>query len=635
MALEASGLDTFPKLLAHHAQQRASKPAVREKSRGIWRTTTWRELADDAQALATVLARQGLGKGGFVAVLGDNRPQLYAATCAAHLLGAVVVPLFPDATAAEIAPLLRSTGATLAFAENQEQVDKLLEVLPQCPALRWVVYDEDRGMRHYKQPQLASHAELLRQGREQAASQGAAVQAAAAKVVPADAAFLFFTSGTTGPSKGVLLSHAALIDRARTAVVADRLTDADLTLAYLPPAWIGQAFFGYAQPMVAGSCVCCPESSETLLADMREVGPTYLLVPPRALKAFRTQVTMRLHDASKLNRSLYERFIGVAERAGARILAGEPVPFGDRIAYALGDLTIFGPLRDVLGMSKLRVAYAAGDTIDGGLLMYFRSLGINLKPLYGSTETGFFVATQPDGAVRAEVVGAPTAGVELKLGPQREILVKSAGLLSAYHGGTPGPDAGLPADGWFRTGDAGELRADGQLRVLDRLAHIGALNDGTPVLPRVLESKLKLAPYIREAVVFGAGRDRVCALIDIDTAAVGQWADRADLSYTGHADLASMPQVQGLVADCIGALNTELAQDPALAGAQVHRFAVLRQELDPAEGLLTRTGQLRRDAIAARYAALVDAMYAGAAIAQDIAIGNAKVAPATTLRKAA
>jgi long-chain acyl-CoA synthetase len=626
MAAENIELDTFPKLLLHHSSQRGARPAIREKSRGIWRTTTWGELADEAAALACALAARGLKRGEHVALAGDNRPRLYAAMVAAQWLGGVVVPLYQDASAAEMAPALKGAEAAFVFAENQEQVDKLLEVLPQCPGLRCIVYDDDRGMRHYKQSQLMSYEALLREGRGLVGAKREWLRSEVERGAGEDVAFLFFTSGTTGPAKGVVLAYASLIDRARVAALAERLKDTDVAMAYLPLGWIGQNLFCYTQPMVVGYCICCPESSETLLADMREMGPTYFLGPPRVLEALRALVSSRVEDAGGLMEVLFRRSMALARRVGARILSGEPVSLWDRIAYAAYDLLIYAPLRDVLGMSRIRVAFTGGDAVDPGLMMFFRSIGINLKQLYGSTETAFVVAMQRDGEVRSDTVGTVAQGVEVRISAQHEILVRSPGLFKGYHRDPETTRRAISGEGWFHTGDAGILGDDGQLRIIDRLVNIGTLSDGTLHAPKVIENKLKFYPYIREAVAFGHGRDRVCVLIDIDFAAVGRWADRRDISYTGHADLADRDEVRELVAECVGKVNAELALEPGMARSQIHRFVVLRKELDADDGLLTRTGKLRRAAIAERYAPLVDAMYAGeAAAASDLRIGDAKV----------
>ena len=642
MAIEKAEADTFPKLLLFHSKQRGERPALREKKRGIWRTVTWRELADEAAALAAALSARGLQRGAHVAFVGDNRPRLYTAMCAAHWLGAVAVPFYQDATSDELVSPVQSAGITHIFAENQEQVDKLLEILPRCRTVRCIVYDKDRGMRHYNQPELLSYDALLQQGRDLVAG-GDAPPPEPAGSSRDDAAFLFFTSGTTGPAKGVVLSHGALIDRARVAAASENLRDTDVAMAYLPPGWIGQNFFSYAQPMVVGYCVCCPESSETMLADMREMGPTYFLTTPRVLEALFTQVSMRMEDVGGFNQRLYRAGMEAARRVSARRQAGQTVSLGDRLTTAVCDFLIFAPLRDVLGMSKIRTAFTAGDATAPALISFFRALGVNLKQLYGSTETGFFVAMQRDGEVKPDTVGPAADGVELKFTEQREILVRSPGLFKAYHGDPQTTTQARNAEGWFHTGDAGYLGDDGHLRIIDRMKYIGALKDGSAYAPKLLENRLKFIPYIKEAVAFGDGREMVCALIDIDMASVGRWADKKSISYTGHADLASQDEVYGLIADCIASVNADLAQEPTLVKSQIHRFVILHGELNADDGVLTRTGKLRRGVIAERHRTLIDAMYDGGSQVSivieggqaDIRISDAKVATSGQIRSAA
>ena len=632
--------DTFPKLLLRHVKDRAGHPAIREKTRGIWHTLSWRALGDEVMALAAALTDRGLQRGAHVALVGDNRPRLYAAMCAVQWLGAVAVPLYQDAAAAEMVLPIRSADVTHVFAENQEQVDKLLEILPSCPSVRCIVYDEDRGMRHYRQPELVSYAALLEQGHGALKSQRELLLAEAARGNGSDPAFVFFTSGTNGPSKGVVLTHESLIDRAQAAAAMEGLKDSDVAMAYLPPGWIGQNLFSYAQPMVVGYCVCCPESSETMLADMREIGPTYLLTPPRVLETLLTQVRLRIADSGRLERALYERCIALAQRVGARILAGEPVALSDRLAYGAGDLVIYGPLRDVLGMSKVRVAFTAGDAIAPELLLFFRAIGINLKQIYGSTETGLFVAAQRDGEVRPDTVGPPAQGVEVRITPEREILVRSPGLFREYHRDPETTAHAKRTDGWYHTGDAGWLGDDGHLRVIDRLKNMGALTDGTVYAPKLLENKLKFLSSIKEAVMIGDGRDKVCALIDIDIAVVGNWANKRSLSYTGHADLASLAEVYELIADGIAQVNAGLARDSLLAKSQIHRFAILPKELDADDGVLTRTGKLKRGVIAERYRVVVDGLYEGRGVVRldegiDLKIRDARTFDATPRARAA
>jgi len=609
MATDIGALDTFPKLLLHHAAVRGERPAIREKDLGIWQTWTWKQLADEVQILACALAEQGLRRGDHMALVGDNRPRIYAAMCAAQCLGAVPVPLYQDAVAAEMAFPIQNADIAHALAEDQEQVDKLLEILPQCPRLAHIYYDDPRGLRHYAQPQLASYDRLREIGVEAQRRDPGFIEREIAKGAGDDPAAMFFTSGTTATPKGVVLTHHALIDRARAAAEMEGLSDSDVVLAYLPPAWIGQNIFSYAQPFATGYCICCPESAETVMTDMREIGPSYYFAPPRVLEALLTQVSIRMEDAGRVKRTMYHYFMGVAQRVGGAILDRKQVGFGDRLRYALGDVLVYGPLRNVLGMSRVRVAYTAGEAIGPDLFKFYRSIGINLKQLYGSTETSVFVCVQPNGQVKPDTVGPAVPGVELKFTPQRELLIRSPGLFKEYYKNPQATAEAKDPEGWFHTGDAGYFDGDGHLKIIDRVKDVGKLNDGTLFAPKYLENKLKFFPYIKEAVTFGDGRDRVCAFINIDMEAVGNWAEKRSLAYTGYVDLASRDDVGELIGQCVEKVNADLAQDPELAGSQIHRFLVLHKELDADDGELTRTRKVRRGFIGERYAPLVKALY--------------------------
>jgi long-chain acyl-CoA synthetase len=649
---EIATRDTFPKLLLHHAKVRADRPAIREKDLGIWQTWTWRQFADETRALACGLAAHGFKRGDHLALLGDNRPRLYAAMCAAQCLGGIPVPLYQDAVATEMVFPIENAAITHAIAEDQEQVDKLLEILPQCPTLARIYYDDPRGMRHYAQPQLMSCDRLVELGRESLERDPAWLEAEIAKGSGADSAAMFFTSGTTGVPKGVVLTHDSLIDRARAAAEMEGLDDSDVVLAYLPPAWIGQNIFSYAQPFVAGYCICCPESAETVMNDMREIGPTYYFAPPRVLEALLTQVSIRIQDLWWGGRKAYEFFMQVANRAGGAILDGRPVPLRDRLLYLLGEVFLYGPLRNVLGMSRVRVAYTAGEAIGPDLFRFYRSIGINLKQLYGSTETSVFVCVQPNGQVKSDTVGPAVKGVELRFTPERELLIRSPGLFKEYYKNPQATAEAKDAQGWFHTGDAGYVDADGHLKIIDRVKDVGKLADGTLFAPKYLENKLKFFPYIKEAVAFGHGRDRVCAFINMDMEAVGNWAEKRNMAYSGYVDLASRAEVNDLIRDCIEQVNADLAGEQEIAGSQIHRFLILHKELEADDGELTRTRKVRRRHVGEKYAALVNALYDGSqsahieaqvryedgrtgVISADIRIGDAKTfAPAAAKRAA-
>jgi long-chain acyl-CoA synthetase len=611
MAEDPATLDTFPKLLMHHARVRGERPAIREKDLGIWQTWTWRELADEVQAIACGLSAQGLRRGDHFALIGDNRPRLYATLAAVQCLGAIPVPLYQDAVAAEMAYPIQNAAIAFAFAEDQEQVDKLLEILPQCPALKRIFFDDPRGLRNYTQPQLLAYDKLLAAGRDSHRRDPDFVDEEIAKGEGSDTAAMFFTSGTTGTAKGVVHTHGSLITPSRTAAELDRLGEADVILAYLPPAWIGQNIFSCAQALVTGYCICCPESAETVMTDMREIGPTYYFAPPRVLENLLTQVSIRMEDASSIKRWLYRYFMGVAGRVGGALLDGRKVPTLERALYALGDLVVYGPLRNVLGMSRVKVAYTAGEAVGPDLFRFYRSLGINMKQLYGSTETAVFVCVQPDGQVKPDTVGPAVPGVELKFSAGRELLIRSPGLFKEYYKNPGATSEAMDAERWFHTGDAGYLDPDGHVKIIDRVKDVGKLADGTLFAPKYLENKLKFFPSIQEAVCFGDGREEVCAFINIDPDAVGNWAEKRNMPYSGYTDLASRDDVYDLVRQCIEQVNADLAADPELASSQIQRFLVLHKQLDADDGELTRTRKVRRGFVGEKYGALVEAMYAG------------------------
>jgi long-chain acyl-CoA synthetase len=602
---------TFPRLLLDHAAQRPDAPALREKEYGIWQTTSWAELALLVRRLACGLAHAGVKRGDHLVVVGENRPRLYASMLAAQSLGAVPVPLYQDAVAAEYRFPINNADVGYAIVEDQEQVDKMLELRPDCPTLQRIWYDDPRGLRNYVEPGLDSIDALVAAGKAHDEANARLFEEEVGLCQPEDVAALFFTSGTTGNPKGVVHTHFTLLDRAAAGARFDKLTEKEEVLAYLPPAWIGQNIFSYAQWLACGYVVNCPESAATAAIDLKEVGPTYYFAPPRVFEALLTSVTIRMEDAGAIKKWLFKHFMGVAERVGPALMDGKAVSFVDRLSYRLGDLFVYGPLRNTLGFSRVRVAYTAGEAIGPDLFTFYRSIGINLKQLYGSTETAVFVCLQPDHEVKADTVGVPIDGVEIKVDENGELLVRSKGLLKGYYKNEAATREVLTPDGWYRTGDAGFLDAGGHLKIIDRAKDVGRLANGSIFAPKYVENKLKFFPYIKEAVAFGDRREQACAFINIDFEAVGNWAEKRNLPYAGYTDLAGKPEVRELITDCVKKVNTDLAADERLAGGQISRFLILHKELDADDGELTRTRKVRRGAIADKYQVLVDALYGG------------------------
>jgi long-chain acyl-CoA synthetase len=606
---------TFPRLLLQHAAQRPADPAMREKEYGIWQTHTWAAMAQLVEQVACGLHGAGLRRGEHMIVVGANRPRLYATMLAAQSLGAIPIPLYQDAVAAECVFPINNADVRFAFAEDQEQVDKLLEIRAQCPQLCGIYYDEPRGLRKYSEPGLQSLDDLMAGGQAFANANPSFFKSEVERAKPDDVAAMFFTSGTTGNAKGVVHTHRTLLDRGLAGAQFDKLTHREEVLAYLPPAWIGQNIFSYAQWLACGYVVNCPESPSTVMIDLKEIGPTYYFAPPRVFEGLLTTVMIRMEDAGWLKRTMFHRFMDVARRVGPALMDKKRVGGFDRVAYALGNVFVYGPLRNNLGFSRVRVAYTAGEAIGPDLFAFYRSIGINLKQLYGSTETAVFVCLQPDDQARSDTVGIPISGVEIKVADNGEILVRSPGLLKEYYKNPAATAEVLTAEGWYHTNDAGFIDAHGHLKIIDRVKDVGRIkggvNDGAMFAPKYVENKLKFFPYIKEVVAYGDGREQVCVMINIDFDAVGNWAERRNLPYAGYTDLAQKPEVYQLVKECVEKVNADLAADELLAGSQISRFLILHKELDADDGELTRTNKVRRGFIAEKYQVLTDALYSG------------------------
>ncbi len=610
----ASSDDTFAKLMRVNAWVRGDRPAFRLKDFGIWRTWTWGQAYEETRALAQGLALLGVAKGDRLAIAGGNRPRLYWSMTSAQMLGAIPVPLYADSVAEELALVLEQSGASLLIAQNQEQVDKALSIAERLPKLRRILYDETRGLGDYDEPRLASLDATMEAGRT-ALTDPVVAQALDARIengLGSDPSVILYTSGTTGRSKGVVLSGERCIAAARDTVAFDNLTDRDEVLAYLPLAWAGDHYLNYAQGFVAGFCMACPESAETAAEDLREIGPTFHFAPPRVFEALLTRVQIRMEDASAGKRWLFRHFMEVARRWGERIINRQPVPLAARAHYALGELLIYGPLKNALGFTRVRVAYTAGEAIGADLFAFYRSLGFNLKQLYGQTEAFLYITAQADGAVRSDTVGPPAPNVQLRIAGDGEVQFKSPGAFVGYFEEPDKTREAMTEDGFIKTGDAGYFEPDGQLKIVDRAKDVGRLAGGQLFAPKYIENKLKFFSDIREVVAIGDGRDFVAVMLNIELASVGAWAERNGVSYGSYQELAGHSDVAKLIGKHVEAVNQALSCEPAMAGAQIRRYLILPKELDADDGELTRTQKVRRRFIAERYASMVEGLYSGA-----------------------
>jgi long-chain acyl-CoA synthetase len=602
------GLDTFPKLVRLNARRRPDKIAIREKDLGIWQVYTWSAYFDQARLIAQGLASLGFARGDRVAIIGDNRPQLYWAVMATQALGGVPVPIYQDSVEKEVEFVVDHAEARFAVVEDQEQVDKLLNVKARCPRLQHVVYDDPRGMRRYGDPCLMSLAELQERGKKFEAGHPNHFDDEMARGRADDVAVICYTSGTTGTPKGAMLSHRNLIVTARNAARFEGLGADEEILSYLPMAWVGDHIFSYAQAIITGFAINCPESAATVLHDLKEIAPTYFFGPPRIWESILTSVMVRVEDAVWVKRATVQLFLRLAQDIERKRLGRQPVALWQRLLYPLGNLLVYGPLKDNLGLRRVRRAYTAGEAIGPEIFLFFRGLGVNVKQLYGMTEASVFVTIQRDGDVRLDTVGTPITDVEIRLSEQGEVLFRSPGVFLGY---AKNPEATRQTleDGWIHSGDAGFLDHDGHLKIIDRARDVGRLADGTLFAPKFLENKLKFSPYVREAVCVGQTRPWVAALVNIDLVAVGNWAERRNIAYTSYTDLAQKPEVYELIQREVERVNRSLAEDQALRGAQVRRFLILHKELDPDDEEITRTRKVRRGYIGQKYAPLIEALY--------------------------
>jgi len=605
-------VDTFPRLLLRNATARPDHPSIREKNLGIWQTWTWAQVAEEVRALASGLAELGFKRGDNLAIIGGNRPRLYWAMAATQCLGGVPVPMYQDSVAQELQFLMQDAQIRFAIVEDQEQVDKLLEIKEQCPRLTRIMYDDPRGMRHYAEPFLGSLDEVQRIGRTHMRDHPGFLEEEVHKGSPDDVAVILYTSGTTGKPKGVCQTHRAFMSAAKISCEFDRLGPEDNVLCYLPLAWGGDHLFSYTVGLYAGLTINCPESGNTVMTDLREIGPTYYFAPPPVFENLRTQMLIRMADASAVKRRMFDYFMEVARHCGADILDRKPsVSPKDRLLYALGNVLVYGPLRNALGFSRIRVAYTAGSAIGPDLFRFYRAIGINLKQFYGLTETCATACLQPDGEIKFDSVGKPAPGVEVRIGESGEVLVRSTTIFKEYYRRPEATAEVIDAEGYFHTGDAGFFDDDGHLKIIDRAKDVGKMANGAIYAPNYVENKLRFFSYVKEAVVFGDGREQVCAFVNIDLDAVGDWAERRNIAYSGYADLSQHGEVYELVRQCVEKVNVELSRDPVLWNLQVHRFLILHKELDPDDDELTRTRKLRRGVIAEKYAVLIEALYSG------------------------
>jgi long-chain acyl-CoA synthetase len=580
---------------------------MREKDRGIWQQTSWRQVLDAVLACAAGLQGLGLDRREAMLVLGDNRPHLYMGMLSAGALGCHAMPVYPDATPEEILHVVHEVRVRFVLAEDQEQVDKALDLRERGAPIEHIVYDNPRGIARYRAEGLVSWEELQSAGARRLAAEPRLREALIELAQPGDPAVFIHSSGTTGKPKGVVLSHRNVLAGVRNAHRAGAFDFGEEILAYLPMAWVGDFAITVGAGVALHFTTNIPESPETVAHDLREIAPTLYLAAPRSWDNMLTTVQVRMEDSTWLKKRLYDFFMHstlVAERGK---LEGRAPTLRQRLLRPLGELLVTGPIKDQLGLSRLRHAFTGGEAIGEDTFVFYRALGVKLRQLYGQTESSAFNAMHDANEVRLHTVGRPLPGVEARISERGEILLRSESVFSGYYRQEAASRETL-AEGWLHTGDAGYLEPDGHLVVLGRLSEVVHTSKGERYIPNYIENRLKFSPYIKDVAVLGSGRDALAAIVCIDRESVGHWAEVRGISYMSYADLSQRPEVIELAAGAVRRVNATLPE-----GLKLRHFVSLHKEFDADDGEITRTRKLRRNVVEDRYAPIIDAIYGGRA----------------------
>ncbi len=595
---------TFPRLLARLADEHGERVALQEKRYGIWQPMTWREYHQRVRDFAGGLASLGVAAGDVVAVIGDNRPEWLITELAAQYLGACVVGVYPTSVGEEVVHILNTGKVRVVVAEDQEQVDKVVDLWDQLTHAETVVYFDPRGLEQYDQPYLREFTQVEALGHDYQAERPGWLDERRECGVGSDVAIVCTTSGTTGMPKLAMLSHSNMLFMGRSLMAVDPLDVTDRHVSVLPLAWIGEQMVAIACALQAGFTTSFAEEAATARSDLREIGPSLMFGPPRIWEDMVSSVQVRLGDAGWAKRTSFDRAYQLGERVAEREMRGQPVGAGLRAAHAAADALVLRRVREQLGLSRLKRCYTGGAPLGPDVFRFFHAIGINLKQIYGQTEIGGIAVTHRDGDVRPNTVGLPTPGTEMRISPGGQILLRSPAVFLGYYGDPYATQMTIDDDGWLQTGDAGYVDADGHLVVIDRAKEVIQSPDGRHFSPAFIETKLKFSQFIEEAVVFGgAESSQVTALVVIDPEAVGAWAERHRIGYTTYTDLAQKPQVYDLVAAQVADANDQLP--PELC---VRRFVILHKQLDPDDNEITRTRKVRRMVIVHHYQPIIEAL---------------------------
>jgi len=598
--------DTFPKLLVEQAKKYGSKKiALREKDYGIWQSTTWEEYLEKVKYFSLGLISLGFEPGDKISIIGDNKPEWVIAELAAQSAGGFGVGIYQDSILKEVAYIINHSESKFVIAEDQEQVDKILDMLEEVPGVKKVIYYDPKGLKSYKSDLLAYFPDVIEMGREYEKSHQGLFEKNVENTKSEDCAWICTTSGTTGFPKLAMLSHRNLISMAINLGKYDPKYDKDEFVSFLPLPWVGEQMMAIASSLLFGFTVNFPESTESAQADLREIGPHIMFSPPRVWENMCASVQVKVMDASWFKRFMFDLCLPIGYKWSEYKFDKKTPPFYLKILYYLAYLAVFKPLKDRLGFSNIRSAMTGGAALGPDTFKFFHALGISLKQIYGQTEISGISCIHKDDDINPDTMGVPIPETEVKISEDGEILSKSPAVFMGYYK-QPEETAKTVIDGWLHSGDAGYLTPEGHIVVIDRIKDVMSLRDGVKFSPQFIENKLKFSPYIKEAVTVGHNRDFIIALICIDFGIVGNWAERNKINYTTYTDLSSKPEVYDLIQKEVEKVNKGLPEN-----AKVKRFALLYKELDPDDDELTRTRKVRRHFVEEKYKEIIEGMYEG------------------------
>ncbi|MGH9042409.1 MAG: AMP-binding protein [Acidimicrobiia bacterium] len=596
---------TFPKLLAELDRRLGdSGIATQEKRYGIWQPLTWRQLHTRVRDFAHGLASLGVEAGEVVAVLGDNRPEWLITELASQSLGAATVGIYPTSVGEEVVHVLTDGKVSLVVCEDQEQVDKIVDLKEQLPGIETVVFYDTRGLEGYNLPYLLEFTGVEAKGREWAESDPGWLDEQIERGKGSDIAAICTTSGTTGRPKLAMLSHKNLLDMGQSFMQVDSITPGDRYLSFLPLAWIGEQMMTVACGLQTGLTISFCEEATTQRSDYRELGPNFVFSPPRIWEDLLSAVMVRVGEAGWLKRKVFGWGYAVGDRHAATRLKGGKAGLGLALQHRVADWVALRPVRDQLGLTRIQRCYTGGAPLGPDVFRFFHAIGVNLKQIYGQTEICGIAVMHTDDDVRFATVGKPCPGTELKIADNGEILLRSSSVFQGYYGNEAATAEALDAEGWLHTGDAGYLDEAGHLVVIDRAKDVMEAADGTRFSPAFIENKLKFSPYVEEGVIFwNEGSPEITAMLVIDPSTTGAWAEHQRLNYTTYTDLAGKEEVRQLIAEEVARANEDLPES-----VRVRRFVLLHKQLDPDDDEITRTRKVRRRVVNERYAGIIEAL---------------------------